>query len=178
MSNRLLSRAVNASPQTRRLANALVQARSASMQVSELVPATRAALDQIAETYIDRGIEAGVANSGRRRVRMSRWGWIAALACIDVELFLVIVRLNGDDQFIVYGYFAMVGTLLAAIDIAVMRLPDWLTLPSYPAILALLAFNAYRFDDGTAMARAVKAAGWCSGCSCCCACSRIPGSGT
>ncbi|WP_194904890.1 prepilin peptidase [Catenulispora rubra] len=159
MSNRLLSRAANASPQTRRLADALVQARIASTQVSEMVPATRAVLNQIAETYIDRGMESGVGDGGRRRVRMSRWGWIAALACIDVELFLVIVRLNSDDQFIVYGYFAMVGTLLAAIDIAVMRLPDWLTLPSYPAILALLGLNAHWFGDDATMLRAVEASG-------------------
>lgn len=159
MSNRLLSRAANVSLQTRRLADALVQARSANMQVSGLIPVSRAALDQIAQTYIDRGTEPDVANDGRPRVRMSRWEWIVALACINVELFLVIVRLNSDDQFIVYGYFAMVGTLLAAIDIAVMRLPDWLTLPSYPAILTLLGLNAYYFGDGAAMVRAVEAGG-------------------
>ena len=159
MSNRLLSRATNASPQTRRLAEALMQARSTGTQVSELIPATRAALDQFAEPYVDRGMEPDAPNGGRRRVRMSRWGWIAALACIDVELLLVIVRLNNDVQFIIYGYFAMVGTLLAAIDIAVMRLPDWLTLPSYPAILALLGLNARWFGDGAAMVRAVEAAG-------------------
>jgi len=155
MSNRLLSRAAKASPQTRRLTEALMQARSSGTQV---VPATRAALDQLAETYVDHDAGPIIANSGRRRVHMSRWGWIAALACIDVELLLVIVQLNSDDEFIVYSYFAIVGTLLAAIDIAVMRLPDWLTLPSYPAILMLLGFNAHWFGDGAAMARAVEAA--------------------
>ena len=159
MSNRLLSRAANVSPQTRRLSDALVQARSASTQMSELVPATRAVLDQIADTYADRGMEPGVANDGRRRVCMSRWGWITALACINVEIWLVIIRLNSDDQFIVYGFFAIVGTLLAAIDIAVMRLPDWLTLPSYPAILTLLGLNAHWYGDDAAMVRAVEASG-------------------
>src|SRR4051812_37558807 len=113
MSKRLLSRAANASPQTHRLTEALMQARSTGAQV---VPATRAALDQLAETYVDRSAEPNVANGGRRRVRMSRWGWIAALACIDVELYLVILRLINDNEFLVYGYFAIVGTLLAAID--------------------------------------------------------------
>jgi len=159
MSNRLLSRAANASPQTRRLTDALVQARSANTQMSDLIPTTRAALDQVAEAFADSGLEPGVVNGGRRRVRLPCWGWIAALACIDVELFLVIVRLNSDDQFIVYGYFAMVGTLLAAIDIAVMRLPDWLTLPSYPAVLMLLGLNAHWLGDGAAMLRAVEACG-------------------
>ena len=159
MSNRLLSRATKASPQTRRLAEALMQARSTGAQVSELIPATGAGLNHLAESYVDRDMEPNAADGGRRRVRMSGWGWIGALACMDVELLLVIVRLNSDDEFIVYGYFAMVGTLLAAIDIAVMRLPDWLTMPSYPAILTLLGLNAHRFGDGAAMARAVEAAG-------------------
>jgi leader peptidase (prepilin peptidase) / N-methyltransferase len=53
----------------------------------------------------------------------------------------------------------VVGTLLAAIDIAVMRLPDWLTLPSYLVILTLLGLNAHWFGDGAAMVRAVEAAG-------------------
>lgn len=159
MSNHLLSRAANASPQTRRLADALVRARGADTKVSDLIPSTRAALDQLAKTYADRSVESSVGAAGRRRARMSRWRWIAALACIDVELWLVIVRLSSDDQFIVYGYFAIVGTLLAAIDITAMRLPDWLTLPSYPAMLTLLGLNAYWFGDGAAMIRAVEAAG-------------------
>ncbi|MEZ0115159.1 leader peptidase (prepilin peptidase)/N-methyltransferase [Catenulispora sp. EB89] len=159
MQNRLLSRAVNASPQARRLADALVQAHSAGTQVSELIPTTRAALDQLAKTYVDRGPEPGAADGGRRPVRLPLRGWIVALACINVELLLVILRLVNDDQLPVYSYFSIVGTLLAAIDIAVMRLPNWLTLPSYPAILALLGLNARWYGDGAAMIRAVEAAG-------------------
>jgi leader peptidase (prepilin peptidase) / N-methyltransferase len=156
MSNRLLPRAASASPQTRRLTAALKQARRTGSQETR---ATQAVLNHLAETYVDRGAEPNVANGALRRIRMSRWGWVAALACIDVELYLVILRLINDDHFLVYGYFAIVGTLLAAIDIAVMRLPDWLTLPSYPVVLALLGLNAHWFGDGAAMARAVEAAG-------------------
>lgn len=90
---------------------------------------------------------------------MPHWAWGATLACIGIELLLVIVRLNGDNQLFVYGYFAVVGTILAAIDIAVMRLPDWLTLPSYPAVLVLLGLDAYWRGGGAAMIRAVEAAG-------------------
>jgi leader peptidase (prepilin peptidase)/N-methyltransferase len=51
--------------------------------------------------------------------------------------------------------FGAVGVALAAIDLQVRRLPDRLTLPAYPALLALLAAAALIGHQAWPLARAV-----------------------
>jgi leader peptidase (prepilin peptidase) / N-methyltransferase len=53
---------------------------------------------------------------------------------------------------------AVVGVLLAAVDLAVLRLPDVLVLPTAAAVAALLALAAAVSRDPAPMARAVAAA--------------------
>jgi leader peptidase (prepilin peptidase)/N-methyltransferase len=54
-----------------------------------------------------------------------------------------------------YLYLAAVGVALALIDLDVKRLPDALTLPSYPVGLALLAVASAVHADGWSLLRAV-----------------------
>jgi leader peptidase (prepilin peptidase) / N-methyltransferase len=49
-----------------------------------------------------------------------------------------------------FCYLAGVGVLLAVVDARCQRLPDALTLPSYPVALALLGFAALLLPDGAA----------------------------
>lgn len=56
-----------------------------------------------------------------------------------------------------YLYLAAVGVALALIDLDVQRLPDALTLPSYPVGLVLLGVASIAHHDGWSMARAVIA---------------------
>jgi len=56
-----------------------------------------------------------------------------------------------------YLYLAAVGVALAMIDLDLQRLPDPLTLPSYPVGLTLLAIAALADHDGTDYLRAVIA---------------------
>lgn len=102
--------------------------------------------------------DLGTTDKQRRLVGLARQQQLVALACAVVALALVTVRLRNDSQFTVYAYFSIIGSLLATIDIAAIRLPDWLTLPSYPAILFLEALNGIRSADGAAVIRAVEAA--------------------
>lgn len=102
--------------------------------------------------------EPGAMISGRPwPARIRHHQSFAILAGTTAALSLVVARLHNDDQVLVYAYFAIVGSLLAAIDAATIRLPDWLTLPSYPAILALEILNAVWSDDGEGVVRAVEA---------------------
>jgi leader peptidase (prepilin peptidase)/N-methyltransferase len=54
-----------------------------------------------------------------------------------------------------YLYLAAVGVALAMIDIDLLRLPDKLTLPSYPVGLILLAIPAFVNHDGSDYVRAL-----------------------
>lgn len=91
-------------------------------------------------------------------VLLSRQQAIATLACTTAASILVAIRLHNDDQFIVYIFFTIIGPLLATIDTATIRLPDRITLPSYPAVLSLATVDAIWTDDGAAVIRAVEAA--------------------
>lgn len=57
-----------------------------------------------------------------------------------------------------YLWFAAVGTALTVIDIDCKRLPNFLVLPSYPAVFALLAVAAAVQDDWPALLRAAVGA--------------------
>ena len=65
-------------------------------------------------------------------------------------VFLIIALLAGA-----FGFFGVLGVALAAIDIAVQRLPDRLTLPAYPILITLLGGAAIVGHDFAALLRAL-----------------------
>lgn len=82
---------------------------------------------------------------------------ITALAAAAIALWCF-VRLRNDPIVYACCYFATVGTVLGAIDIALLRLPDWLTLPSYPILFGLVAAAAVRSRDYPSLSRSMEAA--------------------
>ena len=65
------------------------------------------------------------------------------------------VRFGLDAALPAYLYLVAVGIALALIDVELYRLPDALTLPSYPVALVLLGGAALADDKGAALLRAV-----------------------
>ncbi|MET8157004.1 A24 family peptidase [Sphaerisporangium sp. NPDC005289] len=59
-------------------------------------------------------------------------------AAVAAVVGLVVWRLEGDGLVAAWLYMALVGCALAVIDWRTQRLPDVLTLPSYPIVAALL----------------------------------------
>ena len=70
---------------------------------------------------------------------------------------LLFGRLGGAPDMLAFGFLGALGVALSAIDIAVHRLPDRLTLPAYPVLVALLAVPAVTGHHGGALARALLA---------------------
>jgi leader peptidase (prepilin peptidase) / N-methyltransferase len=86
----------------------------------------------------------------------SSLGTPAALELITAAvLALLLGRFGGQPDVLAFGFLGAVGVALAAIDIAVKRLPDRLTLPAFPVLIALLAAAAAIGDDDRALARAL-----------------------
>jgi len=73
-------------------------------------------------------------------------------------LTLLLGRFGGQADVVAFGFFGALGVALAAIDIAVQRLPDRLTLPAYPILIAMLAMAALISDDAAALGRALLGA--------------------
>ncbi|HEX2314727.1 MAG TPA: A24 family peptidase [Thermomonospora sp.] len=57
-------------------------------------------------------------------------------------------RLGVGAELVAFAYFGVVGCLLAVVDIAVKRLPDLFTLPSYAVGIVLLGMAALVVEDG------------------------------
>jgi leader peptidase (prepilin peptidase)/N-methyltransferase len=76
----------------------------------------------------------------------ARPAWVAAVTAATLALICWRVGLAADLP--AYLYLAAVGVALAFIDIAIRRLPDPLTLPSYAIGAALLGAAAPFTDDG------------------------------
>lgn len=70
-------------------------------------------------------------------------------------LALLLGRFGGRPDTMAVAYFGVLGVLLSAIDIAVQRLPDRLTLPAYPVLLVMLTFPAVGGHDLGSLLRAV-----------------------
>jgi leader peptidase (prepilin peptidase)/N-methyltransferase len=73
-------------------------------------------------------------------------------------LALVSGRFAGQPSVLAFGFLGVLGVALGAIDVAVHRLPDRLTLPSYPVLVVLLGAAALLGHDGGALVRALLAA--------------------
>jgi leader peptidase (prepilin peptidase) / N-methyltransferase len=79
---------------------------------------------------------------------------LVELGC--AALFAVLtLRFGLDAALPAYLYLAAVGLALALIDLDVKRLPDVLTLPSYPVAVALLGLAALLGSDSGSFPRAV-----------------------
>jgi leader peptidase (prepilin peptidase) / N-methyltransferase len=85
--------------------------------------------------------------AGRRRV-------VVVTGLAVVAMGAVAGAVGAEPELPAYLWLAAVGVTLAVIDIETLRLPDRLTLPSYPVGLVLLAIPA----DWPALRRAVLAA--------------------
>ena len=70
-------------------------------------------------------------------------------------LALLLGRFGGQPDMIAFGFFGVLGVALSAIDVAVQRLPDPLTLPAYPILIALLAVAGIASHDLAALGRAL-----------------------
>lgn len=82
---------------------------------------------------------------------------LALELCTSAVLALVFGRFGGQPDVVAFGFLGVLGVALAAIDIAVQRLPDRLTLPAYPVLITLLAGAAVVGHDGAALVRALLA---------------------
>jgi leader peptidase (prepilin peptidase) / N-methyltransferase len=72
-----------------------------------------------------------------------------------VVLALVLGRFGAQLETSAFAFLGVLGVALAAIDITVHRLPDRLTLPAYPVLIALLAVAAIADHDVSALVRAL-----------------------
>ena len=79
-------------------------------------------------------------------------------------LALLLGRFGGQPDVIAFGFFGALGVALAAIDISVKRLPDPLTLPAYPILIAMLGIAALISGDIGAFGRALLGCLALSGC--------------
>jgi leader peptidase (prepilin peptidase)/N-methyltransferase len=70
-------------------------------------------------------------------------------------LALLAGRFGGQPLTLALGFLGALGVALAAIDISVQRLPDRLTLPAYPVLIALLTVAAVTGHDLAALGRAL-----------------------
>jgi len=70
-------------------------------------------------------------------------------------LALVMGRFGGQPATLAFAYFGALSVTLSAIDISVKRLPDRLTLPAYPILIAMLAVPAVTRHDLGALLRAL-----------------------
>jgi leader peptidase (prepilin peptidase) / N-methyltransferase len=70
-------------------------------------------------------------------------------------LVLLLGRFGGQPDVAAFAFLGALGVALSAIDIAVQRLPDRLTLPAFPVLIALLAGSAAIQHDAGALARAL-----------------------
>ena len=72
-----------------------------------------------------------------------------------IVLALLLGRFAGQPVALAFGFFGALGVALAAIDIAVQRIPDRLTLPAYPVLILLLAAAALLGHQGGDLVRAL-----------------------
>ncbi|MEP7024884.1 MAG: prepilin peptidase, partial [Actinomycetota bacterium] len=73
---------------------------------------------------------------------------MAAVVIAAALLLAMWLRFGASPVLPAFCYLAVVGVPLAFIDVRLRRLPDALTLPSYPAALVLLGVAAAVIHDG------------------------------
>jgi leader peptidase (prepilin peptidase) / N-methyltransferase len=70
-------------------------------------------------------------------------------------LALLFARFGGSAAAAAFGFLGVLGVALSAIDIAVQRLPNRLTLPAYPVMVVLLGVAAVFGHSGGSLVRAL-----------------------
>ncbi len=70
-------------------------------------------------------------------------------------LALLVGRFGGHPETLAFCFAGTLGVTVAAIDIAVQRVPDRLVVPAYPVLIALLGLSAVMEHDGAALVRAL-----------------------
>jgi len=83
--------------------------------------------------------------------------WIATAGLAGALVILCVARMHSDPAVLACCYFSAVGTVMAAIDIAVIRLPDFLTLPSYPITFIALAWASSSTGEVRPLYRGLEA---------------------
>jgi len=73
----------------------------------------------------------------------------------SIVLALVLGRFSAQPGTLAFAFIGVLGVALAMIDITVQRLPDRLTLPAFPVLIALLAGAAAIGNDTSAFVRAL-----------------------
>jgi leader peptidase (prepilin peptidase)/N-methyltransferase len=73
----------------------------------------------------------------------------------SIVLALVLGRFSAQPETLAFAFIGALGVALAVIDIRVQRLPDRLTLPAFPILIALLAGAAAIGNDAGAFVRAL-----------------------
>lgn len=103
-----------------------------------LWPALAGLLGLVGGTLVAARLAGRPLRSARRPVVGGSREVLVPLVCVGACVAFTL-RFGASPVLPAYLYFAVVGVALAAIDVAEFRLPDRLTLPSYPIALALLA---------------------------------------
>lgn len=84
------------------------------------------------------------------------FGTLGSLELVTaLVLGLLFGRFGGQPDMLAFCFLGAVGVALAAIDLSVQRLPDRLTLPAYPVVIALLTVAAVVGHTGAALGRAL-----------------------
>ena len=85
--------------------------------------------------------------------------WFGAPAAIELTAAavtgLLFARFGAVPEVAAFAYLGVLAVALAQVDAVVQRLPDSLTLPAYPALIALLGVAAIVSHDGAALLRAL-----------------------
>jgi len=89
---------------------------------------------------------------------LTRAEWLTAAIGAAAACMVMTVRLGAVAELPAYLYFAVIGILLAMIDARTRKLPDRLTLPSYPILIVLLSTAEASSSNQGSMMRAAEAA--------------------
>lgn len=93
-----------------------------------------------------------------RPIRRTFGAWAATASLAAVITLVCAMRMPSDPAVIACCYFSAAGTVMSAIDIRVARLPDLLTLPSYPVMFLALAWASSVTGDVRPLYRGIEAA--------------------
>jgi leader peptidase (prepilin peptidase)/N-methyltransferase len=90
-------------------------------------------------------------------VSLPRVAQVATAVMIGAVEGLLFWRFGLTVTLLSYGYFGAIAVVLGATDLATHKLPNSITLPSYPIALGLLALASGVEDDWSSFVRAVVA---------------------
>jgi leader peptidase (prepilin peptidase)/N-methyltransferase len=101
--------------------------------------------DELTDQFTD---EATGAGPHAEWISLLRRRWQVVTAAAVIAALLLGLRAGARPDLPAVLYLAVLGVLLTAVDLALLRLPDPLTLPSYPAAALLLGVAAPFTEHG------------------------------